>query len=134
MCTEQFSNFTYIKEIDLESLGDKFNMSYRLKLLLEEALQLSDYGEAIQHIAFSPVIGEVFSPESRYDPSRKKLTLEFFMDPEHAVSCTESEFFYAMLHAFLQAMEDSRLPDGFDFEAFKEDLEELQFEQLQQAA
>jgi hypothetical protein len=38
-----------------------------------------------------------------------------------------------MLHAFLLAMEDTKLPADFDFEAFKEDLEALQFKQLQQA-
>lgn len=131
---EQFSNFTYIKQLDLESFGDKFNMSYRLKRLLEEEIKLTDYGDAIEQIAFSPIIGEVFSPDSKYNKAKKKLSLEFFMDPEHAASCTESEFFYAMLNAFLQAMEATKLPADFDFDAFKEDLEALQFEQLQQAA
>jgi hypothetical protein len=52
-------------------LGNKANMNYRLKLLLEEARWLSDDGGTIQHIAFSPVVGEVFSPESRHDSYKK---------------------------------------------------------------
>jgi len=45
---------------------------------------------------------------------------------EYAVFRTESEFFYAMLHAFLQAVEETKLPADFDFE----DSEAPQFEQL----
>ncbi len=131
---EQFSNFTYIKQLDPKVLGDKFNMSYRLKLLLERAINLSAYGEAIRQIAFSPLIGEVFVPESEYDASHEKLSLEFLMDPDYAVACTESEFFYAMLEAFIQAVEAAPLPEDFDVAAFKADLKRLRFEQLQQAA
>jgi hypothetical protein len=131
---EQFSNFTYIKQIDLDTIGSKFNMSYRLKCLLEEQIDLSKYGDAIQHISFSPLIGEVFPPESKYNPSKKKLKVEYLMNPEQAIEVNEPQFFQLMLEGLMQAMEEMNLPGGFDFETFKKDVLGLRYEQLKQAA
>ena len=131
---EQFSNFTYIKQIDLDTIGSKFNMSYRLKCLLAEQIDLSKYGDAIQHISFSPLIGEVFSPESKYNPSTKKLKVEYLMNPEQAIEVKEAQFFQLMLEGLVGAIEEMQLPEDFDFEQFKKDVLSLRFEQLQQAA
>lgn len=68
---EQFSNFTFVKQLSPEELEGKFNMSYRIKVLLNERIDLSKYGNAIRHISFSPLIGEVFPPISEYMPTEK---------------------------------------------------------------
>jgi hypothetical protein len=65
---EQFSNFTFVKQISVEKLKGKFNMNYRLKTLMEEKIDLTTYGETVQPISFSPLIGEVFPPISEYIP------------------------------------------------------------------
>ncbi|MCB0598686.1 MAG: hypothetical protein H6557_14205 [Lewinellaceae bacterium] len=38
---KQFSNFTFIKQIAPERIGSKFNLSYRLKYLLEKEVGLA---------------------------------------------------------------------------------------------
>ena len=131
---EQFSNFTFVKQISLEVLGRKFNMSYRLNCLLEEQIGLTKYGEAVKHISFSPLIGEVFPPISEYIPSEKTLEVQYLMDPQQAVEADEAQFFRLMLEQFIAAMEEMELPQDFDLPLFKEDLKSLRFEQLQQVA
>ncbi|MEN0004185.1 MAG: hypothetical protein AAF798_08580 [Bacteroidota bacterium] len=131
---EQFSNFTYIKQIPIELMQDKFNMSYRIKCLLEEHINLSNYGVAVRHIFISPLIGEVFIPESIYSASEKKLEVQFLINPDQAVAVSEAQFFRIMLEGFLQAMEEMELPYGFNFKVFRKDVEALQFAQLKQAA
>lgn len=128
---EQFVDFTYMKDIDL---GRKADMSYRFRRLLEECIELSAYGDKVKSIHFSPMIGSVLNPNSRYVAKQGRLALEFDIDLEVAVNTTESEFFYAMLEAFIQAVEAAPLPEDFDVAAFKADLKRLRFEQLQQAA
>ena len=112
----------------------KFNMSHRLKTLMEEKINLAKYGEAVQHISFSPLIGEVFPPISEYIPSEKTVEVQFLMNPKQAIEVNEPQFFQLMLDGLVQAMEEINLPDGFDFETFRKDVLGLQYEQLQQAA
>lgn len=131
---EQFSNFTFVKQISLEVLGSKFNMSYRLKCLLEEQIDLTKYGEGVKHISFSPLIGEVFPPISEYIPSEKTLEVQYLIAPQQAIEADETQFFRLMLEQFIAAMEEMELPEDFDFALFKEDLKALRFEQLQQVA
>lgn len=130
---EQFSNFTFVKQISLEVLGSKFNMSYRLKCLLEEQIDLTKYGEGVKHISFSPLIGEVFPPISEYIPSEKTLEVQYLIAPQQAIEADETQFFRLMLEQFIAAMEEMELPEDFDFALFKEDLKALRFEQLQPA-
>lgn len=131
---EQFSDFTFVKQISLETLGGKFNMSYRLKTLLEEKIDLAKYGEVIQHISFSPLIGEVFPPISEYIHPEKTLEVQYLVNPEQAIEVSESQFFQLMLEKMIHTMEDMDLPKGFDFETFKKDVLDLQYEQLPVAA
>ena len=131
---EQFSNFTFVKQVSLEVLGSKFNMSRRLNCLLEEQIGLTKYGEAVKHISFSPLIGEVFPPISKYIPSENTLEVQYLMDPQQAIEADEAQFFRLMLEQFIAAMEEMELPEDFDFPLFKEDLKALRFEQLQQVA
>ena len=131
---EQFSNFTFVKQVSLEVLGSKFNMSRRLNCLLEEQIGLTKYGEAVKHISFSPLIGEVFPPISEYIPSENTLEVQYLMDPQQAIEADEAQFFRLMLEQFIAAMEEMELPEDFDLPLFKEDLKSLRFEQLQQVA
>ncbi len=131
---EQFSNFTFIKQIDPDTIGSKFNMSYRLKCLLDKEIELAKYGGAVKYISFSPIIGDVFTPRSSYSKAKKKLSLEFFIDPQKAIEADEAQFFRLMVSQFIAAMEEMNLPEDFDFPLFRKDLESLQFDQLQQAA
>ena len=131
---EQFSNFTFVKQVSLEVLGSKFNMSRRLNCLLEEQIDLTKYGEAVKHISFSPLIGEVFPPISKYIPSENTLEVQYLMDPQQAIEADEAQFFRLMLEQFIAAMEEMELPQDFDLPLFKEDLKSLRFEQLQQVA
>ena len=124
----QFADATYIALVDL---GSKANMSYRLKSLLNKHIDLNDYGTSIQSILFSPIIGDVFKPESRYNPKNKELTLEFHIDPQQALEATDAQFFILMREALLQAMTDYKLPRQFDFTRFKQDVEALKYEQLE---
>jgi hypothetical protein len=101
---------------------------------LEEQIDLSTYGDAIKHISFSPLIGEVFLPESRYSPSKKKLKVEYLMNPEQAIEVNEPQFFQLMMQGLVRAMEEIQLPQDFDFEQFKKDVLNLRFEQLPVAA
>ena len=131
---EQFSNFTFVKQISVEKLKGKFNMSYRLKTLMEEKIDLAKYGKTVQHISFSPLIGEVFPPISEYIPSEKTLEVQFLMNPEQATKVDEAHFFQLMLEGLIQAMEEMELPEGFDFVNFKRDTLNLQYDQLPVAA
>lgn len=131
---EQFSNFTFIKQIDPGTIGSKFNMSYRLKCLLDKEIDLAKYGEAVKFISFSPIIGDVFPPKSKYNRGEKKLSLEFHIDPQQAIEADETQFFRLMLDQFITAMEEMDLPQDFDLLLFKKDLKSLRFDQLQQAA
>lgn len=124
---DQFSDFTYMKDIDL---GNKANMSYRLRVLLNECIDLNQYGEAVQSISFSPMIGSVLTPESNYIPYKKKLILEFYMEPKQAISVSEATFFQQMLDGFLMSMKEMDLPKGFDFIRFEQDLKRLRFDQV----
>ncbi|MCO6490687.1 MAG: hypothetical protein J5I98_19885 [Phaeodactylibacter sp.] len=130
---EQFSNFTFIKQIAPETIGSKFNMSYRLKCLLAKEIDLAKYGKAVQFISFSPIIGEVFPPISEYIPSEKTLEVQYLIAPQQAIEADEAQFFRLMLEQFIAAMEEMELPEDFDFSLFREDLKALRFEQLQPA-
>ena len=123
---EQFSDFTFIKQLDL---GSKFNMSYRLRVLLNEQIDLAKYGNAVQSILFSPLVGEVFPPESKYVLDKKELEVEFFMEPEKSVEATEAAFFEQMLNGLITAIKEMKLPEDFDVESFEADLRALTFEQ-----
>ena len=124
---EQFLDATFMKQLNL---GSKFNMSYRLRVLLNEQIDLAKYGTGVQSILFSPIIGEVFPPKSTYSRRYRKLTVEFFLDPEKAVQATEEEFFYQMLDGLIEAIKAMKLPKKFDIEQFEEDLRKLKFEQV----
>jgi hypothetical protein len=128
---KQFTDFTFMKSMDL---GSKADMSYRLRMLLNEKIDLAHYGGVVQSVLFSPLIGSFLSPESQYVSQEKQLIVEFDIDPQQAIDLAEAPYFQLMLDSFLQAMEDMDLPEGFDFETFKKDVSALQFEQLQQAA
>jgi len=128
---EQFTDLTFMRNIDL---GDKANMSYRIKCLLNQTIDLTKYGDAVQAILLSPFIGSSFSPESEFDLNNKQLIIDFKITPQQAIDLNESAYFQLMLESFIQAMENMELPEGFDFETFKKDVLNLRFEQLQQAA
>lgn len=124
---EQFVDFTYMQDIDI---GSKANMSFRLRSLLNENIDLAKYGDTIESIHFSPLIGSVLTPDSEYFPYEKQLNLEFYIDPEEAIDLEEQQFFQLLLDEFIKAMEEMELPEGFDLDSFKEDLRTLQFNQL----
>jgi len=115
-------------------LGSKANMSYRLRSLLNEQIDLARYGDSVQSVLISPLIGSRLSPESEYIPHKKRLNVEFIIDPQKAMDSDEATYFQLMLESFIQAMEEMELPEGFDFETFRKDVLNLRFEQLQQAA
>jgi hypothetical protein len=54
---EQFVDFTFMKSMDL---GSKADMSYRLRCLLNEQIDLTKYGHTVQSILISPLIGSFF--------------------------------------------------------------------------
>lgn len=127
---EQFSEFTFIKQIELDDFRDKFNMGYRISCLLEEEISLKKYGAAVQHIFLSPLIGEVFTPISTYVPSEKKLKVQYLMDTSQAVGSSEAHFFRLMIEGLINEIGTMNLPQDFDFTAFQEDVLQLRFEQL----
>ena len=124
---KQFNDATFMEDLGTDS---KFNMSYRLKELLNETLDLKHYSISVASILFSPVIGNVLVPKSRYLPKKKELSIEFFMDPEEAVQATEEEFFYQMRDGFIAAINEMPLPADFDIIQFTEDVNDLRFDQL----
>ncbi|MEN0006075.1 MAG: hypothetical protein AAF798_18130 [Bacteroidota bacterium] len=126
-----FSDFAFMADIDL---GEKFNMSYRLRSLLNEKIDLPKYGKAIQYILISPIIGSVLTPESEYISHKKELDVEFEIDPQVALDLNAASYFRLMRDGFLRAMEAMELPEDFDFVSFKADVQALRFEQLRQAA
>lgn len=131
---EQFIDFAFMMDIDLSS---KFAMSYRLRCLLNESLNLSNYGKSILTILFSPIIGSVLDPENSFDALEKELRLEFYIAPEAVIEATEEAFFIMHIEGLLAALEQLPLtPENFDFdfEKFKEDLEALKpkFNQLKE--
>lgn len=128
---EQFTDLTFMKNIDL---GNKSNMSYRIRCLLNQAVDLTKYGSVVQSILISPFIGSAFTPGSEYDPHDKQLIVDFEIDPQQAIDLDEEHYFQLMLGSFIQAIEEMDLPKGFDFPSFKKDVSRLQFEQLRQAA
>ena len=128
---EQFTDFTYMKSMDL---GSKANMSYRLRSLLNEEIDLARYGDNVQSVLISPLIGSTLTPESKYIPHKKRLNVEFEIDSKKAMDLNEADYFKLMLESFIYAMEEMQLPEDFDFEQFKKDVLSLRFEQLQQAA
>jgi len=128
---EQFTDFTYMKSMDL---GSKANMSYRLRSLLNEEINLSRYGGDVQSVLISPLIGSILTPESKYVPNKKRLNVEFKIDSKKAMELNEAGYFKLMLASFINAMEEMELPKGFNFEQFKKDVLSLRFEQLPVAA
>ena len=89
---EQFSNFTFVKQISLEVLGRKFNMSYRLNCLLEEQIDLTKYGEGFKHISFSPLIRIPFCPSVNIFRLKRRWRPNTF-GPQQAVEADEAQFF-----------------------------------------
>lgn len=128
---EQFTDFTFMKSMDL---GSKSNMSYRLRSLLNEQINLAKYGDNVQSVLISPLIGSILVPESKYIPGEKRLNVEFEIPPSKAIDLNEADYFQLMLESFIHAMEEMQLPEDFDFEQFKKDVLSLRFEQLQQPA
>ena len=128
---EQFTDFTYMKSMDL---GSKANMSYRLRSLLNEEIDLARYGDNVQSVLISPLIGSTLTPESKYIPHKKRLNVEFEIDSKKAMDLNEADYFKLMLESFIYAMEEMQLPEDFDFEQFKKDVLSLRFEQLPVAA
>ena len=124
---EQFTDLTFMKSIDL---GDKAYMSYRIRCLLNQTINLVKYGSTVQAILISPFIGSAFSPESEYDLHKKQLIVDFRMDLNRAIEVNEPQFFHLMIEGMIEAMQEMELPEGFDFESFKKDIEALRFEQL----
>jgi len=128
---EQFTDLTFMKSMDL---GSKANMSYRIRCLLKQNIDLNHYGDAVQTVLISPFIGSSFSPESEYDPVKKELVVDFRIAPQQAIDLNEADYFQLMLESFIYAMEEMQLPEDFDFEQFKKDVLSLRFEQLPVAA
>lgn len=124
---KQFNDATFMEDLGTDS---KFNMSYHLKELLNETLDLKHYSISVASILFSPVIGNVLVPKSRYLSKKKELSIEFFMDPEEALQATEKEFFYQMRDGFIAAINEMPLPADFDIIQFVEDVNDLRFDQL----
>jgi hypothetical protein len=124
---EQFVDFTFMKSMDL---GSKADMSYRLRCLLNEQIDLTKYGHTVQSILISPLIGSFLSPESEYLPNEQRLNVEFDIDPQKAMDLDEAAYFQLMLNSFVQTIEEMKRPEDFDFESFKKDVEALRFEQL----
>ena len=127
MKDESFLDFAYVKKMDL---GEKFNMSYRIRCLLNENIDLSSYGHSIKKIMISPLIGSFQEPRSVYGRRNRKLTVEFDISPQKALDCDERQFFKLMITRFLEAIAEMERPKGFNFQQFKKDVEALRFEQL----
>lgn len=129
---EQFSDFMFMKDVDL---GSKFNMSYRLRCLLNESINLTEYGKEVQSILFSPIIGEVVSPKSRYNKKKQSLILEYFIEPSEAIKADEYRFFHLLLNGIISSIKDlKKLPEDFDYISLIQDLKSLPFEQMKQVA
>ncbi len=127
----QFSDFTFMQSLDL---GTKANMSYRLRSLFNEQIELAQYGNAVQSILISPLIGSILSPQSAYKSEQKRLIVEFEIPVEKALNLDEAAYFKLMLHSFIKAIQKMDLPSDFNFKTFQKDLKALRFEQLQQTA
>lgn len=125
-----FVDFTFMKDIDL---GSKVDMSYQLRCLLNESIDLSIYGKTVESILFSPIIGPIFEPESEYDSLKKELRLEFYIEPEEAIQSDHLQFFHLHLDGLIKALDGLEYPpEDFDHQKLIEDIEDLRskFDQL----
>ncbi len=125
---KKIRDFVFMEDLDL---GEKAYMSLWLSNLIDEDLNLSDYGEAVAYITFSPTISNEMELESTYEKRKRKLRLQYRIDPTAALEADAPQFFDLLLNGLIEAVEAFEKPaTGFDRAAFARDLRKLRFEQL----
>ena len=81
---EAFSSTAYIES---ELLGlEKASMTYPFRCLLNDKIDLSRYGDSVQHIYFAPIVSDklngITDPYCRYLKNKKELEVRFKIEHE----------------------------------------------------
>ena len=126
---EQFSSTAYI-ESDL--IGpEKTSLTYPIRCLLNEKIDLSKYGTGVRHIYFAPIISDkldgIVEPYVRYLPEKKEIEVRFKMDAKASKEATLERFY----ELFIEQMANTllgvkKLPD-FDLNSLIRDCKQLGF-------
>ena len=124
-----------IKDPALRKKGD----SGRIIEFVNERIDLSKYGDAVEGITYSPTISEKLSERHRsnkneYLKSQKRWFLTLDLDYHKALQMNDWEYDQYVLEGFLQCLERPGEVKGFDKAAFKKDILEIIGALLRQAA
>jgi len=106
---------------------------------INERIDLSKYGNAVEGITYSPTISKILperhrSNKNQYLRSRKEWFLNIDLDYGKATQMNDWEYDKYVLQGFLQCLERPGEVKGFDKAAFKRDIREIIEGLLQQAA
>lgn len=106
---------------------------------INERIDLSKYGNAVEGITYSPTISEKLpehhrSNENEYLKSRKHWFLTIDLDFNKAVQMNDWEYDQYVLQGLIQCLERPGEVKGFDKAAFKRDIEKIIEELTHQAA
>ena len=128
----------FILSVRDQSLIGKGNMAQIIDYI-NERIDLSKYGDAVEGITYSPTISEKLperhrSNKNQYLRSRKEWFLNIDLDFDKAIQMSDWEYDQYVLQGFLQCLERPREVKGFDKAAFKRDILEIIEGLLQQAA
>ncbi len=99
--------------------------------LLNDALDLSNYGSSLQSIDFIPIAlkpsNKVHEEERHYSLRKKKLSLHLKMDFEKVTHASPEGFLPLIAQFFLEAIDEAPRHQikNFDWPRFKKDVTEL---------
>lgn len=97
---------------------------------INQRIDLSDYGDVVEGITYSPIISEKISARHRsnknkYLRSRKEWFLTIDLDFNQATQMNDWEYDKYILDGFIECLERPGAVKGFDKEAFKKDILEV---------
>ena len=121
----------WIGPILWKDIADKAPLVNRIEDLLNESIDLSDYGSGLTAIRFVPFIllpsNQVHQEEVTYSRRKKEIFIKLPVDYTLAESADEGTFRALLAQLFLASIEEyskHRIPD-FDWRRFQADVRRL---------
>jgi len=107
----------------------KGNVGYVINFI-NDRIDLSDYGDVVKGITYSPIISGKLSEQHRSNKNeflkkRKEWFLTIDLDFDKAIQMNDMEYDQYVLSGFLECLERPGELKGFDKAAFKKDIEKI---------
>ena len=130
---EQFSSTAYIES---KLLGpEKTSMTYPLRCLLNEKIDLAKYGNTVSHIYFAPIVSKMLegitTPYFRFKAIKGEIDVRFQLNLDKATEANSGAYFGLLLQGLIDQLSTANLPEDFKFDNFKKDLLGLRFADLE---